>query len=409
MKRLAALVLVVSSQGAWAAEKPPVVCQDLNASLEMPYPQGFELRGDYSEFMRYLDHCPLPETLPFLRTLTEQAEQIRNVASGDTFCHGTIERMQVQRYLFQLALTSTAPQVFATARMTGPEPATLQNYLNNWALRSPSNYALYQAFSQSRREAQPLLARHYQEHFGLPPDEATVAADNALELIARRAAGVYPGAGRERQPSARTTVFPVTALLSAPDFQPEALTQALAGKPSAQELDQALKMALARDLPLPVLTELVSHMDSLDAGDESALFFALRNPAALTLLLNHGATVDYANGFGKTALFYAIESGNPQAVNLLLDQGANPNHTYKTAQQLKALECVYKIEHSARTPLMHAAQHSDIALLTVLLNRGARLDAVDGVGWTAIDYAARNGRAENAAFLAGISAKAPGQ
>lgn len=408
MNRLVAVLLAVLSPAVWAADEPVPGC---TAHLETRLPGGFDIYGNYSEVERYLDSCSATATPPFLQAVIDQGERIRNDRSRSPFCDGTIVNTQLERYRVQLDLVNKAPRLLVTAKMGFPEPSILQNYLKRWALLSPANFAMSLAFIQSRRDAQPLLARHYQAHFGLPADEAEFAADKALELIARRAAGAYAGGGRGIEPNVLTTVFPLTTLLSEPGFQPAALTQALAANPSAPELDQALKLALTQNLPLPVLSELLSHMDNLDAGDESALFFALRNPDALALLLNHGASVDYANGFGKTALFYAIETGNLQTVKTLLDQGANPNHAYKTAEQLQAspLECVYRIEHSQRTPLMHAAQHSDPSMLALLLSRGARRNDVDGLGWKAVDYAARNNRPENAAFLSGLSGQAASQ
>lgn len=51
---------------------------------------------------------------------------------------------------------------------------------------------------------------------------------------------------------------------------------------------------------------------------------------------------------------------------------------------------------------MHAAQHSDVAMLTLLLANGARLDAKDSLGKTALDYAKDNHKDANAAFLQGV-------
>ena len=61
---------------------------------------------------------------------------------------------------------------------------------------------------------------------------------------------------------------------------------------------------------------------------------------------------------GKTPLMYAAESGNPDAVNALVNAGANIN-----AQS-----------DSRRTPLMYAAWNGNPDVLTTLVNAGAVSD-----------------------------------
>jgi ankyrin repeat protein len=144
---------------------------------------------------------------------------------------------------------------------------------------------------------------------------------------------------------------------------------------------------------------LAEHVHSLKSGMESPLFFALGNRQQVLLLLRLGANVDYANEFGKTPLFYAIELNNRGLVELLLDHGAQINHPYANAEQLREFECAYDIQHTLRTPLMHAAQHADQAMLELLLKRGADLRAVDGQNHNATNYAVRGDRGANAAYL----------
>jgi len=57
---------------------------------------------------------------------------------------------------------------------------------------------------------------------------------------------------------------------------------------------------------------------------------------------------------------------------------------------------------------MHAAQHADVAMLKLLLARGARLDALDGMGFNALDYARLGHRPANAALLAGLGLRPHG-
>jgi hypothetical protein len=93
-------------------------------------------------------------------------------------------------------------------------------------------------------------------------------------------------------------------------------------------------------------------------------------------------------------------------VKYLLQKGANPNHPYKSKEELKNLDfCIYNIQHSKRTPLMHAAQHSTIKMLKLLLKHGAHLEETDELGFNALDYAIEHRNKANAHFLRSIGVK----
>jgi ankyrin repeat protein len=101
-------------------------------------------------------------------------------------------------------------------------------------------------------------------------------------------------------------------------------------------------------------------------------------------------------------------------VQLLLDHQADVNHSYKSKEAMEAIEwnklpfyqSYCSITHWKRTPLMHAAQHGNPALLKSLLQRGARLDAVDQQGFNAVDYAGLGEKPENANYLSSLGLKA---
>ena len=78
-------------------------------------------------------------------------------------------------------------------------------------------------------------------------------------------------------------------------------------------------------------------------------------------------------------LFYAIQFNDPKLVEVLLDRGADIHHRYVATLDRPARECRYHIERTARSTLMHVAQHADPTMLLLLLQRGAQLDDVDGV------------------------------
>ena len=103
------------------------------------------------------------------------------------------------------------------------------------------------------------------------------------------------------------------------------------------------------------------------------------------LLLDAGAEIeaDEVNCYGGKPLHWASEHA-PDAVNLLLERGANVN----SRNELKDSD-FYQM-----TPLiMNACQHDDCAeVASLLLRAGADLRAVDGNGMSALDHAEQKGK-----------------
>lgn len=92
----------------------------------------------------------------------------------------------------------------------------------------------------------------------------------------------------------------------------------------------------------------------------------------LQLLIERGATVDAADGDGKTALMYATAAyGSPEALRTLLKAGANLDLA----------------DHQGQTALMWAVSWNDPAYVKLLRDAGADLTFRDDEGRTALDRA----------------------
>ena len=90
----------------------------------------------------------------------------------------------------------------------------------------------------------------------------------------------------------------------------------------------------------------------------------------LELLITNGATVNHRARDGRTALMYAAENGDTQAVNTLLRNGASVNLA----------------DNDGETALMKAATSSCTEeTVRALLNAGADLNARDRKGRNALD------------------------
>lgn len=99
-------------------------------------------------------------------------------------------------------------------------------------------------------------------------------------------------------------------------------------------------------------------LDALDTGDRTPLHLAASrgNAEVVSILLEHGATVDAKSARGMTPLHYAIEKGDVATVGALLDAGADIN-----AQN-----------NNGDNPALHiAAGCGHIDVLSELLARGA--------------------------------------
>jgi len=96
---------------------------------------------------------------------------------------------------------------------------------------------------------------------------------------------------------------------------------------------------------------------------------AARNDvAALRRLLDDGHKADEGGDYSWTALIWASRSGSIEAINLLLDSGADVNLPGSTGDNWDA------------TPLQHAILQRQPAAVRLLLDRGADLNRGAGAG-----------------------------
>ena len=156
-------------------------------------------------------------------------------------------------------------------------------------------------------------------------------------------------------------------------------------------LQRLLDLAIVNDYPVAVVQRLIDASAGLgpQTGEygslETPLMLAAARTDVIQALLAAGAGTEDRNGFGKTALMYAVAENNLGGVRALLDAGAGVNATTaaldKGCTNLKAGE---------RTALMYAAWHARPDMLKLLLDAKADRDLRDSNGETARQYIARN-------------------
>ena len=135
------------------------------------------------------------------------------------------------------------------------------------------------------------------------------------------------------------------------------------------------------------------------------------NVEVVQALLNHGADVNKSDKHGKTALFAAAGQGNAEVVQALLSHGADVNKSFvlgKTAlhaaveqgnvEVVQALLShgadVNKSDADGFTALHTAARQGNVEVVQALLSHGADVNKSDADGFTALHTAARQGNVE---------------
>jgi ankyrin repeat protein len=143
----------------------------------------------------------------------------------------------------------------------------------------------------------------------------------------------------------------------------------------------------------------LTHGAPLSAQDCGLTYYAAASGAALTLdaLIRHkGARADLRDSRGWSPLLAAAADGQVATLRLLLDNhfGDVNDHAPVTMVNAADLPATVVFGGSAtrggETVLMLAAGANAADALEELLRRGARIDARDAVGMTALDYAERN-------------------
>jgi len=99
-----------------------------------------------------------------------------------------------------------------------------------------------------------------------------------------------------------------------------------------------------------------------------------KKPAAISFLLEHKAQVNVMDGDGDTPIAVAAFMGNYKLVKQLLDVGADPN-----------------LQGVNRTPLETSASSGQLAVMRLLMARGARIDLMGREGMTPLMSAAQRG------------------
>lgn len=150
---------------------------------------------------------------------------------------------------------------------------------------------------------------------------------------------------------------------------------------ASNEGESILTKAIQTDDVSTIKHHLISNkveIDSRDTQGRTLLHqaFLAESYNVASVLLSNGADVHakFETG-GWQAIHYAALSGNPQAVQLCLDHGADADSRTQHGQ----------------TPLHHACRNGNEETIQLLLDRGVNVAAQDDRGWQPLHHAAAAG------------------
>ena len=342
------------------------------------------------------------KNLPFMKTILKLNENIRRDWELGT-SGGSIRYALARQKSLNFLSAGLAPDVFENEqknfryyyKITRDEHIqAIQRYFKLWAHQSLGNFETYTQFWDEYIRVLSQLTKHYQSVFHLSKEKSEAYAKTVMQYIFLDTAGSTDGANQD--------ISSLDKRIIASKALTEELLKAFKNAPQEQ-LDQSLKTAILHQKPIDYLQALMDSGARIDVSHESALFFALRQPNVVTFLLSKQPNVNYENSFGKTALFYAIAYNDYNLVELLLKHKADVNHRYFSKEKLDQTDYsrgsgYIRIDRPLRTPLMHAAQHSDVGMMKLLIEHGADINAQDENNATIADYAKGSNKKENLEF-----------
>jgi uncharacterized protein YaaQ len=143
----------------------------------------------------------------------------------------------------------------------------------------------------------------------------------------------------------------------------------------------------------------------------------------IRLANGEGPNVKDKNYGGNTPLHIAIENGNVEMVQVLLNASAKVNaKNYQKQTPLMMLDedatpelvnlliryraKITSVDKEGNTPLMHAAAFGNEDVLQILISAGSNVNAINRKGKTALMFATENNEIENVKLLLGSGANA---
>ncbi|MBA4117665.1 MAG: hypothetical protein C0514_02055 [Candidatus Puniceispirillum sp.] len=337
------------------------------AWLALKYPEIFDASWDRTSQNNFLTSWRFDD---FNETLNE-LESGRWVTTSYCTWQGSIHIDMSLGQRVCMAEVLLAPQRILSAPGS---PQERLEALDMWSFKGIWNRMTFLDFKKGYARAVMDLQDYYQSH-----DPLATFAPRADEILSWYAQQRFPHKEFDADERLAYEIVRVTTgKVDDLKVHTKALTQ--------KGWDALLHMAILGDLTLEAITWIIDAGANVNAPfyDETCLMNAVKRPDVVRLLLDRGANVKGATLYGKTALFYAVQYGSQESVEMLLGAGAQPNDSILTQASLAKL---YEDELAKDTftydalpekvadftALVYALRYADKPTQDLLLSHGATL------------------------------------
>ncbi|EOU3288548.1 ankyrin repeat domain-containing protein [Campylobacter jejuni] len=327
-----------------------------------------------------LDYLNCKESLKnkdFTKKLYAISNEIRG---GNSSCNGIAYLPKLQQFnllLLKIAIDPiTYQKTLDTPENLEKKYDILKSYFRYWAYQSIGNFRLYKAFWQEYNNAIEPLEKYFESNFNFDKGSNIYYTSNALNEFLNWAVG---------ETKIYKDISPLAKIMSNKNYSVSYIQDFIfSNNPSQDDLTIALQAALLNQREKEILELLIRFGARIDEGYESAIFYALENYENTNFLIQNGANVNqkYINNNEKLALSANIGSNTPYFITF----------------------CA--LEHTSKNVLMHAAAYGNVEILKLLISKGANFNAVDDLGFNALDFALSAGKKENADYLKSLGLKA---
>ncbi|EGL6295406.1 TPA_asm: hypothetical protein GD716_07150 [Campylobacter jejuni] len=327
-----------------------------------------------------LDYLNCKESLKnqdFTKKLYAISNEIRG---GNSSCNGIAYLPKLQQFnllLLKIAIDPiTYQKTLDTPENLEKKYDILKSYFRYWAYQSIGNFRLYKAFWQEYNNAIEPLEKYFESNFNFDKGSNIYYTSNALNEFLNWAVG---------ETKIYKDISPLAKIMSNKNYSVSYIQDFIfSNNPSQDDLTIALQAALLNQREKEILELLIRFGTRIDEGYESAIFYALENYENTNFLIQNGANVNqkYINNNEKLALSANIGSNTPYFITF----------------------CA--LEHTSKNVLMHAAAYGNVEILKLLISKGANFNAVDDLGFNALDFALSAGKKENADYLKSLGLKA---
>ncbi|MDR2081894.1 MAG: ankyrin repeat domain-containing protein, partial [Campylobacteraceae bacterium] len=299
---------------------------------------------------------PLLEKKNFAKFISLLAEMNGGAANS---CDGSGNYRELIPYKVvpkMIELVSYTPWKYSDKDYIRYQIPFVHDFITSWAYDGIYNYDIYQQYNNIREGARSDLAQYYKEAFGADEKKAEKWADKAYDNVL----------------SAHFVIS------SSYDYTDE------------NDLKAQLLKGVDAEKIAPLLVDGWMYQDKDEYYDwhdrEPILFYALKHPKLVKLLLEKGADIDAVNDFDKTALMYAAQFNLLESAKILLDNNINVNAVTFNNDDYSRCRSISVYGVSA---LHYAVRYADIAFIKLLLDNGADKNIKDTHDKTPLDWLER--------------------